>query len=324
MSFERLTRDDLDDLSDSASDVDDPVAVATRLVRAARSGGLVDDRDTGYAYRLAAEIHERAGDLKAALALAEDGVEACQRHRAPELGPARAHRARLLMQLGRGEDAMAELELLRPLMITDPFAGGYVADVLEAGGYAETALRWLTEALAEQPAGEVASQLATSRDRIRAGLEPAGDLFEEYDGYDELSPEELYQLGDHPLREVDPVLLVWPPDEYEQIDQRWPEVLEPIGAESWQEYRRQCQALISRWAARGLPLSLVTGSADGFEEWLADQGADPVSVDLVAMADGYGDHLVDQGAAVELPPDPADPCWCGSGTSYARCCLPLA
>jgi hypothetical protein len=123
----------------------------------------------------------------------------------------------------------------------------------------------------------------------------------------------------------DPVVLVWPRDEYEEIDQRWPEVLEPIGVDSWDGYRRYYQAMITRWVSRDLPpLSLVTGTADGFAEWLAEQGADPLSVDLVAMADGYGDQLAEQGGAVELPPAADAPCWCGSGVSYQQCCRPLA
>lgn len=166
-----------------------------------------------------------------------------------------------------------------------------------------------------------------------AELEGPHDLdgeLEDPDVYDDLvlddddDPFELDELAPKDP-DSDPVLLIWPRDEYDQLDQRWPEVLEPIGTESWDDYRRLYQALLTRWVRRGmLPLAMVTGTADGFGEWLADQGADPVSVDLVAMAEAYGHYLADQFGALELPPAAADPCWCGSAVSYAQCCQPLS
>jgi hypothetical protein len=155
------------------------------------------------------------------------------------------------------------------------------------------------------------------------------DGFDDQDEYGELAAdddaEELAALTALAFGDSEPMLLVWPRDEYDEIDQRWPEVLEPIGVDSWDGYRRYYQAMIARWVRRDLPpLSMVAGTAEGFAEWLVEQGADPLSVDLVAMADGYGDHLAEQGSAVELPPGEADPCWCGSEVSYRECCLPLS
>jgi hypothetical protein len=155
------------------------------------------------------------------------------------------------------------------------------------------------------------------------------DDYGEPDEYDPLSLDdetgELDDLARLAYHDSEPVLLVWPQAEYDQVDQRWPEVLEPIGADSWDEYRRHYQAVIVRWSRRGLPpLLLVTGSADGFEEWLSEQGVDPLSVDLVGMADAYGHHLAEQVGGVELPPGPGQPCWCGSDVSYRECCEPLS
>jgi hypothetical protein len=161
-----------------------------------------------------------------------------------------------------------------------------------------------------------------------AELEGPEDLdgeFEEPDEFDDLAiDDEPLELDGMASSDSDPVLLFWPRDEYEQVDQRWPEVLEPLGADCWEDYRRQYQALLARWVRRGLPpLAMVTGTADEFADWLADQGVDPVSVDLVAMAEAYGHHLADQYGAVELPPADDEPCWCGSALRYADCCQPL-
>ncbi|HEY8474269.1 MAG TPA: SEC-C domain-containing protein [Natronosporangium sp.] len=157
--------------------------------------------------------------------------------------------------------------------------------------------------------------------------EPDGALDElalDDDDFDELGGDPEW-LADLMSRDSEPVLLVWPREEYEQVDQRWPEVLEPIGADSWDAYRRYYQSLITRWTARRLPpLLQVTGTADGFAEWLEEQDVDPLSIDYVAMAEAYGSYLADQTGGVELPPAETDPCWCGSGDRYTDCCLPLS
>lgn len=163
-------------------------------------------------------------------------------------------------------------------------------------------------------------------------FDPDDDEFDELDASDELDDltfDDDFDDDDadrDPFRdgEVEPVLLVWPREEYELVDQRWPEVIEPIGADNWEGYRRHHQALIVRWAKRGQPLSMVTGSADGFADWLSEQGTDPLTVDLVAMADAYGHHLAEQVGAVELPPAETDQCWCGSELSYRECCQRLS
>lgn len=169
------------------------------------------------------------------------------------------------------------------------------------------------------------AELSDPYDLDDGSEEPDG--FDDPDDYGELAadddPEELAELRALAFGDSEPVLLVWPRDEYEEVDQRWPEVLEPTGAESWGEYRRYCQAMIAGWPKTG-SLFMVTGDADEFGEWLAEQGADPFAANLVTLARGYGDHLAEQVEPVELPPGRDDPCWCGSGVSYLECCLPLS
>jgi tetratricopeptide (TPR) repeat protein len=344
-----LSRDDLDELSDTAAGADDPAAVAAQLADAAASGRVADPADAGYAYLLAAEIHERADDLAQALRLTERALAAYRDLGDQDAARPRTQHARLLLQLGRDRAAMTELAELRPLMISDELVATAVPEALEAGGQAEVALQWLTEALAElgpAASGVVADQLAASRDRIRAAVEAspepyaddqelaADDGYQDEDNDEPAEAEDSYPRSDSyrdshrggdPWADPEAVLLVWPQDAYEQVDQRWPEVLEPTGAESWDGYRRYCQDLIAGWTKRsGSPLFQVTGDADEFEEWLAEQGADPYHANLVALAQSYGDHLAAQVDPVELPPGPGDPCWCGSGVTYARCCLPLS
>jgi hypothetical protein len=184
------------------------------------------------------------------------------------------------------------------------------------------------------PSAEPNDPLAAPRDPydLEDEYDEPGDYDDPDEELDELALDDDDDPDDDPdgltdlaLRDSEPVLLVWPREEYEEVDQRWPEVLEPIGADSWEAYRHYYQALITRWAARPLPpLVQVTGTAEGFAEWLVEQGADPLSVDFVSMAEAYGHHLADLTGGVELPPAGTDPCWCGSEVSYAECCLPLS
>lgn len=334
MTESLLSRADLDELADGASR-----AAAEQLVAAAASGRLADPTDTGYAYLLAAGIYEDADELAEALALAERALAAYQPAGPERAGPSRAARARLLLQLGRTREAMAELGALRPLMASDPRAAAYVPEALAAGGRGDTALEWLAEALdAVTPADPtVMEQLLAARDRIQGAVEDDGDDGAEV-GTDDA---DLAGGADDPYPDPDlagrggdgdaggppdgAVLLVWPEAAYEEVDQRWPELLEPSGAESWDEYREYCQGFIMDWVQRSrTPLLAVAGDADEFEEWLAEQGADPYQSNLVALAREYGDYLASQGDPVELPPDPDAPCWCGSGVSYAQCCRQLS
>ena len=101
-----VSRDDLDELSDRANDAADPPAVAAQLVEAA-SGTLADPADAAYAYLLAAEIQEQVDDLPQALALVERALAAAGAA-AHDLRRARSYRARLLLQLGREDEAAPE------------------------------------------------------------------------------------------------------------------------------------------------------------------------------------------------------------------------
>lgn len=318
MGAERpLRRDDLDELSEASYEAAEPDGVAAELVAAADSGRLADSADAGYAYLLAAEIHERIDALARALALAERAVAA---HRAVDdrdLGRARAFRAGLLLRLGRDREAMVELAALRPLLTTDPPAASYLAEALSAGGRTDIAVEWLSGTLAElSGAGTdpVRAQLATALDRLADT--PLDDLSGEVGAGIDLDE------GDD---SAEAVLLVWPEPEYEKLDERWPEVLEATGADDWDDYRRRHQALITTWGRyhRG-PLWQVTGTVDGFEEFLAAEGVDLASADLVSYAERYGDQLAEQTDPQPLPPEDGDPCWCRSGFAYERCCRRLA
>lgn len=200
-----LSIDDLDRLSSASFEADDPLAIAGQLVEAADQGRIADPADVGYAYMLAAEIYGDADDAESGLCLVERAISAYQRWGEAEtkvgtdgqldVGWPRAFRAQMLFQLGRGEDALAELTALRPRLISDELAPSYLAETLEEADRADLAVDWLTGALDElreahpeglpEELGNVVYHLAVTRHRIRRDL----DL--PHDGYDALADEFL-------------------------------------------------------------------------------------------------------------------------------------
>ena len=110
-----LTSEDLDDLGQSAFDVEDPLAVVDELVAGVGEGRLADAAETGYALALAAEIAERQGDLELALGLAARAAQASRAHGRPGDGYGRALYGQLLLRLGHDDEGMAELGACAPV-----------------------------------------------------------------------------------------------------------------------------------------------------------------------------------------------------------------
>jgi tetratricopeptide (TPR) repeat protein len=329
----RLTRDDLDELSDAADEAADPAAAAAELAEVAAGGRLADPADVAYAYQLAAEIYERADELERALAMTRQCLADHHRRGGEPPGGARAFHAELLLRIGREDEAMRELSALRPLMTTDALAAAYVPEALAAGGRVDTATGWLTGALAELSTRDdddpVVVQLMATRDRLAEVPGGDGDVGEDVAGAADLEEDLPAAAGidpdAQPYLSSEAVVLVWPREEYEQVDEYWPEVLEATGASDWEDYRRRHQALVAGWAQQSrAPLWQVTGTAEGFAEFLAAQDEDPDTADLVMLAEQYGTWLADQEDALLLPPADEDPCWCGSSKAYRTCCLPLS
>jgi hypothetical protein len=331
-SPELFSRDDLDEIGDSSFGADDPLAVAAELVAAVRQGRVVDKADTGYALMLAAEITERTGDLDAAHVLAERAVEAYRTHGDPESGYPAAFRAGLLLRLGREEEAMAELAALRPLLVTDPDACWYLSEVLQEGGHAETAERWLSVALetalerraALEPerleprytqAAAVAFALAQCRHRLRRDLglpHDANDVLA--DQVEEAVYSALAAQGGE-----ETAALFWPRAELEQVLLRWPGLAEEYG-QTWEEHRTRLERGLLAWAESGVSrLSLLPGSADGLAGYASRGGHDPTDP---AVRQGYLEQMEEPAGGNRWPPGRNEPCWCGSGLKYKKCCLP--
>lgn len=123
------------------------------------------------------------------------------------------------------------------------------------------------------------------------------------------------------------IALAWlPGSDYEQAVGVWPElaasdlVSGPDGPLPHSLYCRAMQETLVELAEAGAPRLVVApvGVAP-FTAWCAEHGQQPDSSESRAE---YAAHLAATGDPdlIAWPPGPNQPCWCGSGRKYKKCC----
>ncbi|MGQ0717437.1 MAG: SEC-C domain-containing protein [Pseudonocardiales bacterium] len=231
---------------------------------------------------------------------------------------------------------MVEFTALRPLLSEDADAVSYISEALEAGGRAELAEQWLTEALiaapqqlealesqrgqpAQMKAASAAFMLAQCRHRLRRDL----DL--PHDAHDDIA--DALQDAMHDALKASAqdyegtALLYWPRPEFDRVLLRWPALVEEYG-HTWDEYRTGVQRHLVLWSESGCPrLALLAGTADGLAHYADDHGGDPTDRQI---RQGYAQHLEVRPQETAWPPGRNRECWCGSELKYKKCCLPRA
>ncbi len=318
-----VTRTDLGEIRASALGAPNPLGVASQLAEAVAAGRLADPEDAGYALTLAAEIAESRTKLDAALRYSEQALEAYGKRDDSEAFTARALRARILFRAGREEEAMAELEPLRPLLATDPDAAAYLSAALAVGGRTRIAEQWLTDAVktavaergqaADPGSAEEAGQLfflLQQRHRIRHALGLP------HDTHDNLSDRLENKLaGAATKAAADPAadLLFWPLEEFDALISQWPALTEAYGA-TWDEHRARTERRMVTLGGAGR--GLHPGTVAGLQAFAGPDG-DPAAA---ATRAGYARQLGT--AELPWPPERNELCWCGSGGKYKKCCLP--
>lgn len=323
-----LTSVDLADLRRSALGAANPLGVAADLAGAVEQGRLADPDDAGYALTIAAEIAESRGKLDAALRYADRAVAASGTDDV-RAGSARSLRARILFRSGgRDEEAMGELHALRPLLTEQPDAAAYLSAALDAGGRADLAEQWLSEAveslLAERAAPSKPSAAEASgalffllrqRHRVRRELALPHD---QNDNLADRLEGELTRRGEEPAAEP-AALLFWPRAEFDRLLSQWPALTDAYG-QNWDEHRARLERQLVRLADAGRRgLTLPAGSIDALSGYSQRHGGAPTDPQVRA---GFAAELAGRRGSVPWPPARNEPCWCGSGNKYKKCCLP--
>ena len=125
-----------------------------------------------------------------------------------------------------------------------------------------------------------------------------------------------------------PVALAWlPADEYAEWPQRWPDLADsPLMHDETGEpvshavYCRRMEGRLRVHSEAGMPrLSVVPVRAAEFSPWVAENAPD--ERDPAQLRARYAaDAARDPARTVTWPPGRNDPCWCGSGRKYKKCC----
>jgi hypothetical protein len=134
------------------------------------------------------------------------------------------------------------------------------------------------------------------------------------------------ELAPEPTGGVDTVAIAWlPAEDYEQATMLWPDFAEsdrvagPDGPLPHAQYCRAFQQQIAEYAEAGAPgMVIAPVQVAPFTAWCVEQGHQP---DSTARAE-YAGHLAataDPGL-IPWPPGRNEPCWCGSGVKYKKCC----
>ena len=327
-----LTSADLSEIRQSALGAADPLGVAAELAEAVDAGRLADREDAGYALMLAAEIAESRTKLDAALRYAERAINAYATRDDSQVAAARALHARILFRSGREDEAMAELEPLRPLLTRYPDAAAYLGAALAVGGRNQVAEQWLTEAVRVALAERAAS---TEQSAEPASAEDAGLLFFllqqrhrirhalglPHDAQDNLADRletKLAEKAASAAAEPADDLLLWPRAEFDRMVAQWPTLSQAYGR-TWDEHRSRLERELVRLVGIGRTgLSLLVGSVAGLIDY-AGREAEPTDPKTRA---GYARQLAAGSGQINWPPERNEPCWCGSGSKYKKCCLP--
>ena len=172
------------------------------------------------------------------------------------------------------------------------------------------------------------NETAVAGQRLRAGdreIDAAASAW--------LDAREDQAAGGHPLEEapwqasdlpVEPVrqgatvelAVGWFPEgDYAEALERWESLRELWAEIDHREYCRRMEATLRGWSLRGLRPKLVVLRLSELVPWCEERGLDPDD----ARASFAADELR-RGNAAAWPPGRNEPCWCGTGAKYKKCC----
>jgi tetratricopeptide (TPR) repeat protein len=287
---------------------------AERALDALAAAGPPADIPIGDLYDEVATHCSEEGDHELAVRAQRKALEHGCSHR--DLG--REMLGRYLLKAGRAEEGEAQFARLRAERGVDPELELTHARALADAGRGGVALEAFDRALeAARLVGDDAA-IAEARAERRACRRRLG-LNEDED--DRLAPRSALGLEDgvEPFLEGEEVLvaIAWfPRDEHAEALACWPDLDEDLHDPD--AYCRRIEGLV-RDASRtvGRRARIAPLRPKGLIEFAEGQGLDP---DSGTARSRYAAELGRRGETIAWPPARNEPCWCGSGSKYKRCC----
>lgn len=277
----------------------------------------------------AASAWQEAGEPERAVAMLREVIALG----GEDAGFARYSLAELYFEQGREAEAWEQLRALEAEAQNDAGPSGLVAELLAERGEDEAALHWFNRAIAALDADDVAAlgtpgalpsiyaSLFFGRQRARRRL---GLPVDEWDQVADMAEqnrrnlarmlEQLAEPRTRPKPAAD-TMLVWQREQYQRAAARWPSICKPEGVGYHQQVEQRLRDLCrEQGRAR---VTLILGSVDGFAAYLGEIGGDPAEE---RVRRGYAEQAYAQGRHLSWPPGRNEPCWCGSGRKYKKCC----
>lgn len=287
----RITEDDVDDLT--ATRPGGHVRTAERLLAWAEQVDASSPVNRPTLLVAAADEYGFAGDDARRLQLCREAVEDGG-HVPPD---ARCYLVSALFDNDLDDEAQPWVEALRSATGLHVHVYEFLGETLEHAGRYLEAIEVFTSGLQRtDPSASDALMLLHGRRRCREALGlPADDK-------DRLATSLHRRPQVEPAREVE--LQGYLPED----------AFDPDDDETYEEQLRRVERDLQA-ARSGLPVALV--SLAGLPAYAAERGLEPLSLETLK------EYLVAcdrAGHSTPWPPGRNDPCWCGRGAKYKRCC----
>jgi hypothetical protein len=213
----------------------------------------------------------------------------------------------LLRSGGRDEAERLFAQLRDERGPTDVATDLLASDAYIDCGLVDEGLAALDAAVARARAGDDAEDLAEA---LVQRLEARREFGREEDDDDREAATLVVAAGPVPQ----PVVFWFPPEEGVRAAARWPEVADELADRAAYDRQVEQDAREASDAAGRHP-AIVPVVLDDFVAWFAASGRDGDELDaLQEYAEEHG------AGAIAWPPGRNDPCWCGSGRKYKKCC----
>jgi hypothetical protein len=133
-------------------------------------------------------------------------------------------------------------------------------------------------------------------------------------------------MSTHKDTELEVALVAWfPADQYDQACDTWPDLTGPDGlARGGRDHAGYCRALQAKIRASadgGLHhIHLAPINVAEFTTWAAEQDEPTGDIRLARATFNLHNASEHPERLVPWPPGRNEPCWCGSGHKYKKCC----